>query len=153
MTTTEHPTRGPVYVVPCGTEKLDHPAPARELYTAEHFQLVLATAERMAAADGGRVLILSARYGLVELDEVLAPYSQRMDRAGHITTAELTSSAIAAGIEDVEVYGLLPRAYREALELALLPLYTFVTDVYETATRGIGDQRHATTTCRDFYAA
>jgi hypothetical protein len=57
-------------IVGCGSQKLDRPAPARELYTSQLFRKSLAYAEQHCEV----VYIASALHGLVELDRVLAPY-------------------------------------------------------------------------------
>ncbi len=57
-------------LVSCGARKLDHPAPARELYTGTLFRLASAYAERTC----DEWYVLSALHGLVHPDEVLLPY-------------------------------------------------------------------------------
>jgi hypothetical protein len=57
-------------LVACSKRKLDHPAPARELYTSPLFRAASAYCERTY----DRWLILSALYGLVEPDQVIEPY-------------------------------------------------------------------------------
>lgn len=54
-----------VYIVPCGGEKTDHAAPARDLYTGQMFRHTLAAAQAQLAYTGGRVLILSDRKSVV----------------------------------------------------------------------------------------
>lgn len=59
-----------IAVVGCGKSKRKEAAAARELYTGALFQKSLALAERLA----GTVLILSAKYGLVDPDTTIEPY-------------------------------------------------------------------------------
>lgn len=59
-----------VALVGCGKAKLDHEAPARELYTSNLFRLSVAWAERHCDA----WYVVSALHGLVEPDELLRPY-------------------------------------------------------------------------------
>lgn len=66
-----------IALVGCGAAKLDHPAPARELYTGDLFRKSIAYAEGRA----DRVLVLSGRWGLVPLDYVLEPYEYRLQSA------------------------------------------------------------------------
>jgi hypothetical protein len=55
------------------------------------------------------VLILSARHGLLALDDVVSPYDMRMGEQGCITSPEVTEQAHRFGIQrDDEVYALLP---------------------------------------------
>ena len=61
---------GRVFLVSCSSTKLDHAAPARELYTSPLFKKARALAE----ASGQPWLILSAKHGLVHPDTVLEPY-------------------------------------------------------------------------------
>lgn len=142
-----------VYVVPCGAAKLDHAAPARELYTGSHFRNTLAAAEQLAAEEDGTVLILSALYGLVELDTVLEPYDVRMTDADSITAQDLRNGAVELGLDelDPELYAMLPAAYYDRLAEALAPLYVFPADVFEAAP-GIGYQRGAIRCARDLAA-
>lgn len=135
------------YVIPCSGAKLDRPGPARDMYRGQMFRHTLANVERMAAMDTAegrgeaRVLVLSARYGLIELDTVVEPYEQQMGAPGSVTAETIAAQALALGIDwGAEVYALLPRPYLARLDAALRTLYVYVQDVYE-ATRGIGEQR------------
>ena len=67
----------PLFLIACSAAKLDHPAPARELYTGQAFRLAMAAADRC----GADVLILSALHGLVQPGEVLAPYDHTLRSA------------------------------------------------------------------------
>ena len=59
-------------LVACSRIKADQPAPARELYVSPLFRAARVYAEGRYGPD--QWLILSARYGLVDPDQVLAPY-------------------------------------------------------------------------------
>lgn len=133
-------------IIPCSGDKLDHAAPARDLYTGTMFRHTLAAAEKTATdarADGENaiVLVLSARYGLVTLDRVLDPYEQRMDQPGAIPAIEVARQALALGIDwGDEVYAFLPAAYFKVLHEALWAIDVYPQPVYEAAP-GIGYQR------------
>lgn len=65
-----------VALVSCGKLKLDHPAPARDLYVGPLF----ADAKAHVLAGGyDHWFILSAEHGLVHPDRVLEPYDTTMD--------------------------------------------------------------------------
>lgn len=66
----------------CCKSKLDHPAPARELYTGALFRKALAYAEKVLKADAVR--IFSAKYGMVHPDQVIEPYALVMFNQGTI---------------------------------------------------------------------
>ncbi|MCX5134363.1 hypothetical protein OOK06_20005 [Streptomyces sp. NBC_00340] len=58
-------------VIPCGSRKLDRRSPAGDLYVGSYHRACRRAAE---ALEPGRLLILSARYGLLDLDDVVEPY-------------------------------------------------------------------------------
>lgn len=60
----------PFYLVSCVGKKRTAPAPARDLYISEWFT----RARKLAEATGSNWFILSARFGLVPPDQVIAPY-------------------------------------------------------------------------------
>ena len=129
------------YVIPCGAEKLDHAAPARQLYSSSHWQWQLAQVEAYAERMGGTVLVLSAQHGLVDLDQELLPYDTTLDDSEScITPSELADQLEARGLDCVMTF--LPRAYLQLLKEAaqLTPLRATVINQF-MGCRGIGDQR------------
>lgn len=121
-----------VVIVACGGRKQDRPAPAGELYTGSYH----AACRKAAAARGGRVVILSARHGLLPLDRVVDPYEQRMGRPGCITARQVRDQAVALGIAGARrVTVLAGWAYAE-LARAVWPCVEWPLD----GTRGIGEQ-------------
>lgn len=64
----------PLYLIACSAAKLDHGAPAAQLYTGQAFKLAMAAAER-AGAD---VVILSALHGAVDPTQQLQPYNRAL---------------------------------------------------------------------------
>lgn len=71
----------PLYLIACSAAKLDHAAPAAQLYTGQAFRLAMAAAER-AGAD---VLILSALHGAVDPTQQLQPYNRAL---AHMNTQQ-----------------------------------------------------------------
>lgn len=136
------------YVIPCSGDKAPHPAPARDLYRGQMFlntlRTVLHDAERTQRELGFQchILIMSAKYGLVELGQVIAPYDCTIRDEDSVPVEALTAQAQALGIdwEGDEVYCLLPIAYFRKLDEALRTLDVYAHNVYE-AIRGIGTQR------------
>ncbi len=63
-------------LVACSAKKHERPAPARELYCSPLFRLSIADAIRTCTA----VYVMSAKHGLVELDQVIAPYNDKLPR-------------------------------------------------------------------------
>ena len=60
-----------VVLLSCVSQKLDHPAPASRLYISPLFRLSLTYACQLQP---DAIHILSAKYGLVDLDQVIEPY-------------------------------------------------------------------------------
>jgi hypothetical protein len=111
-----------VGLVGCASQKLQRPAPARELYVSQLFRKASAYAE--ATCD--RWYILSAKHGLVHPDTVLKPYDVRLG-TNHPSTPPIRQWADRV---------------REQLdtELAALNDVTLITlagEQYRTAVRGV----------------
>lgn len=104
-----------IVVIPCGGAKLPTPAPASKLYTGSMFQDQLTTALTMVSAS--QVRILSAKHGLLELDQIVAPYDVKIGDKETIHTDTLADQLAKLGNE-IELEGLLPKAYAAALRQA-----------------------------------
>ncbi len=65
-------------LISCTKEKLPHPARARELYSPSH---LFNGALRYLTGRAGAIYILSAKYGLLDLEQVIAPYDQTLKQA------------------------------------------------------------------------
>ena len=131
----EKPT-SPLVIVPCGTRKAPCPRPAGELYTGGYHRLALRAAH--ALTDAESIRILSAKFGLLALDRVIAPYDLRLGQPESITAARLGVQADRQGLRDhPDVVILAGRDYtRLAQQIwphARTPL---------AGTRGIGEQQH-----------
>lgn len=103
---------GLVVVIPCSGPKLDHAAPAGELYTGSLHTHARRTADTLTA-HGGTVLVLSALHGFVPLDQVIEPYDHTWKDAGSVTVEELRSQAAELGLTDAEVVLLTPGQYTQ----------------------------------------
>ena len=99
-------------LISCGARKAAAPAAAWALYTGPYFQACLKTA--LAMAPRSRVLILSARHGLLGLDDgPIAPYEQLPGRPGAVTAATLRAQAAGRGIAGHPVTALCGSTYAE----------------------------------------
>ncbi len=67
-----------IVVVGCGKLKMNHAAPARDLYTGQLFR----AAREWAEANADAWCILSAKHGVIDPDTVVEPYDVRMQRGG-----------------------------------------------------------------------
>lgn len=103
----------PLYLIACSAAKLDHAAPAAQLYTGQAFKLAMAAAAR-AGAD---VLILSAMHGAVEPTDILAPYDRalsKMTRRERLIW-EITTAAKLMQHRDRTIVVLAGKHYAKAL--------------------------------------
>lgn len=128
-------TPTPVVIIPCGGKKLDHPAPAGQLYVGSYHAATRRAAAAIAARTGARILILSALHGLTDPATVIAPYDLRMGRPGSVTATHVAAQAAQLGILAADVTVLAGRKYADVVT-AVWPAATRPLD----GTRGIGPQ-------------
>ncbi|MER5889668.1 DUF6884 domain-containing protein [Streptomyces sp. NPDC001941] len=122
----------------CGGRKSTnaHSVPAGEMYCGSYHAALRRAADALAAQDStATVLVLSARHGLVALDEVIAPYDLRMGDEGSVTGEKLRRQASDLGVLHSDVTVLGPRKYVEAAR----GVWPRLTDVLAGA-QGIGEQ-------------
>ncbi|WP_433346010.1 DUF6884 domain-containing protein [Micromonospora sp. CA-111912] len=122
-------------IVGCGGAKLDRPAPAGRMYTGSYHQACRRAADRL----GGRLLILSARYGLITPDTWIEPYELRMGQTGAVTVPTLRAQARRLGIDSAGTVTVLAgRDYADAVSA----IWPHAARPLDTA-RGIGPQMAA----------
>jgi hypothetical protein len=104
-----------MYLVSCVSAKESTPLPARDLYCSDWF----VKARGYVEAQGQRWFILSAKYGLVEPDDVIAPYEKTlkgMSSARRRRWAELVAGQLRPRCRPgVKIVFLAGQAYREYL--------------------------------------
>ncbi len=66
-----------VVLLSCGKSKLNHASPASALYVGDLFKKSLAYAESLRP---DAIFILSAKHGLLELDQVIEPYEMTLNK-------------------------------------------------------------------------
>lgn len=124
----------PLVVIPCGGAKLDRPALAGELYTGSYHAACRRAAEVLTSPD--RIRILSARYGLLRLDDPVEPYELRMGQPGSVAVDTVRRQAAAQElVDEAEVVVLAGAAYAD-VALQVWPHARRPLD----GSRGIGDQ-------------
>lgn len=91
-------------IVACGRKKQGHAASARELYTGRLFR-----ARRECVESSGLPwFIFSAKYGMLDPDQVIEPYDQTLVGKGHRQIAEAGVAAVGRLISLLEERGMLP---------------------------------------------
>lgn len=150
-----------VFLVGCGKSKLPQTAKVRDLYTGTLFRRSLRLASLMAEQEGGDVFVLSAKHGLLNLGERIAPYElalsslpkrarmqwgERVVRQicdayliGHAADLRLLSFSILAGA-----------AYADAITAALAIQTPFASEpVVSEPMRGMGIGKRLASLGRD----
>jgi hypothetical protein len=124
-------------IIPCGAAKLDHAAPAAELYTGSMFADALRTARSMTADENIR--ILSAKHGLVRLDHVIEPYEMKMSNKDSVTGFRIVMQLVGLQF-DGTIHALLPKLYLSKVTSAAAAVDVKVINHYKGCA-GIGFQK------------
>jgi cytoplasmic iron level regulating protein YaaA (DUF328/UPF0246 family) len=108
-----------IYLVSCVSKKQSAPAPARDLYTSGLFN----KARSYVAKMGQPWFVLSAKYGLVHPDEVIAPYDLTLNTM-RVADRRLWASRVLTQLEPHldgigSINFLAGQRYREFLEASL----------------------------------
>jgi hypothetical protein len=104
---------GGLAVIPCGARKREGVHPAADLYVGPYFRAALRWAQTSGA---DRILILSAKHGLLELDTEVESYDLKFGDPGAITVEQVRQQSylrLAKHIRPVACVG--GAAYREVV--------------------------------------
>lgn len=140
-------------IVPCGGEKLEHKAPAGELYVGSYHKATRRAAAAIAAPE--QTLILSALHGLLQLEDEVAPYDLHMTSPDSVPARTVARQMRALGMNapGTRVIVLAGKAYSGRIRAAVRELCsptrpdlepvrpgTVVVDLPLQDTRSMGDQ-------------
>lgn len=120
-------------VVPCGARKLDRRARAADMYVGSYHRACRRAAEALRP---DRLVILSARYGLLDLDDEIEPYDTAHGAAGSVTADVLRDQAVRRGVAGLDPVVVLGGARHVALATAVWPHARTPL----SGTRGMGEQ-------------
>lgn len=120
MTTVSQPMRT-IALISCGKSKLSHRAPARHLYTGSLFRNSLDYARRINA---DAIFILSAKYGLLELEQAIDPYEKTLKSMSSLDVVRwgeqvLSQLRVRADLATDRFVILAGKAYRSPLAYRL----------------------------------
>ena len=106
-----------IILISCVSKKLSEKAKAKYLYISPLFKYNLAYAKQLAADN---IFILSAKYGLVNLDDEIAPYNQtlnnmKIEERKKWSDKVLNQLKIVADLEKDEFIFLAGEKYRKYL--------------------------------------
>jgi len=68
-----------IVLISCVKVKLNHPAKAKELYISDLFKKFYAYAQSLSP---DKIYILSAKYGLLDCDQIIEPYDLTLNTMG-----------------------------------------------------------------------
>ncbi|MFB6703171.1 DUF6884 domain-containing protein [Streptomyces sp. NPDC056333] len=120
-------------VIPCGSRKLGRRARAADMYVGSYHRACRRAAD---ALQPDRLLILSARYGLLDLDDVIEPYDTPHGAAGAITGQDLLEQAALLHIVRLDPVVALGGARHVSLVRTVWPHARTPL----AGTRGMGEQ-------------
>ncbi|MGW7264495.1 DUF6884 domain-containing protein [Streptomyces sp. NPDC054842] len=120
-------------VIPCGSRKLGSAARAADMYVGSYHRACRRAAEALRPA---LLLILSARHGLLDLDDVIEPYDTRHGAAESVTAEILLEQAASRGLLPRDPVVALGGARHVSLVRGVWP-HTLMP---LAGTRGMGEQ-------------
>ncbi|MER5344789.1 DUF6884 domain-containing protein [Streptomyces mirabilis] len=120
-------------VIPCGSRKLGRRARAADLYVGSYHRACRRAADALRP---DRLLILSARYGLLDLDDVIDPYDTPHGAADAITARALLQQATVRDIVLLDPVVALGGARHAGLVRTIWPHARTPL----AGTRGMGEQ-------------
>jgi len=88
----------PLVIISCGSDKHAVPSRAEDLYKGAFFRVCLNYAKTLTVPE--RIMILSAKYGFVSLDDVIAPYNMKMGSKRAVEVRDMKRQARELGIID-----------------------------------------------------
>jgi hypothetical protein len=92
-------TRPDLVLVACGARKRPRAAIAADLYTGPYYRACAAYAHWLVGMAGWRrVYVLSAKHGLLPLDQWTHPYELRLGQEGAITAEQVRQQAEERGL-------------------------------------------------------
>ena len=113
-------------VITCGSKKGPKATQARYLYTGSYFKAQLDWA--LSIAPASRIRILSAKYGLLKLTDVITPYEKRITDDGAITAEEVAEQIPQGSIIESSAGIDYAKILRKAAELKNCELTIHFTD-------------------------
>ena len=112
-----------VVIIPCGALKRRERCRARDLYIGSYFKANLRYA--LSVAQTPDVLILSAKHGLIHLDEKVEPYDLKMGQPGCVDADFVRQQAEMMAVTKKQIYALGGKLYLDTLRdagLKFMPL-------------------------------
>ncbi|MCU7556098.1 hypothetical protein OCL06_16015 [Alteromonas sp. ASW11-19] len=107
----------PLIIIPCTAAKQSSPCKAIDLYQGTGYRSVVLASSTRRGIDYN-LAFLSAKYGLVMADTVIAPYEQKLTRKAlesYAPSHQQAFNQLLASTQPTEIIACLPKLYRQAL--------------------------------------
>ena len=88
----------PIVIIPCGARKLGHLAQAQHMYIGSYHKMCQRYARSLTTPDN--IYILSAKYGLLKMTDMIEPYSLTLGQPGCVTPLQVRQRAAELEILD-----------------------------------------------------
>jgi len=123
-----------IVILSCGQRKQAERSRAKDLYTGPYFRAALAYATSRVALE--RIFILSAKYGLLALEDRVDPYELKLGQPGSVTVEKARQQARQLGLLPVTdvMMVIAGKKYQDFL------MGVFETGFLMPCTGGIGQQ-------------
>jgi cytoplasmic iron level regulating protein YaaA (DUF328/UPF0246 family) len=109
----------PLVIISCGDKKLDHPAPAHQLYSGMYFQSMLSYGLSITTLDN--IKIVSAKYGLIPAEQIIEPYQLHITNKRAIHASKIYQQAKEQKLLDREQVVLVSGQNYAELMLLIWP--------------------------------
>lgn len=105
----------PLVIIPCGKAKVPEISQAQDLYIGDLFRKVMVCARMLT--EPSEIRILSAKHGLLRLEDEVEPYDLKMGKQGCVRAGLIRRQANEQGIASrVAVIGFGGEPYRKVIQ-------------------------------------
>lgn len=111
-----------IVIIPCGSKKRQHETRAENLYVGSYFKMNLKWAKSVTSDE--QIYILSAKHGLLKLNQKIKPYEQYMGKPGSISIETLQKQILALNLVNKTIIALGGSNYINALQKTGLQIKT-----------------------------
>ena len=80
-----------IIIIPCGARKLNHKAMAKDMYIGSYAAMCKRYARSITTDD--KIFILSAKYGLLKMTDIIESYSLTLGQMGSVTPRQVKQQA------------------------------------------------------------
>jgi len=104
-----------IFIISCGKAKVNKKTSAYKLYSGGFFKKQLSLVRSMGATKKN-TFILSAKYGLIPCEEIIAPYDLKMGSKGCVDYNFVNNQALKLNIKNAKIISTAGSAYRIILK-------------------------------------